>query len=216
MEKMTLSQKLATAQSDLKAPKVQYNNFGKYHYRSADDILEAVKPINKTYGLTLYISDEVVEISGRFYVRATATVTDGITSLSVTAFAREAESKKGMDESQVTGTASSYARKYALNGLYLIDDTKDADTDEHAQQVQQSQKINNENSDQQRNEPTKEEVLKALKKISMVLKEYYGYDDQSIRKYVEKVCGKSIKEIDVREVYKVVKKLSQEEEKKRG
>lgn len=131
---MKLIQKLAHAQVELKAPKGQYNSFGKYKYRSAEDILEAVKPINLKYGLTLILLDTVELIGDRFYVKATALISDGADSLTVTAYAREEESKKGMDGSQITGTASSYARKYALNGLYLIDDTKDADTDEYANQ----------------------------------------------------------------------------------
>lgn len=119
---------LTEIQKKLKAPKSNYNSFGKYNYRSCEDILEAVKPLLGDNTLTL--SDEVVQIGDRIYVKATAVFRDGSTETRVSAFAREAESKKGMDESQVTGTASSYARKYALNGLFLIDDTKDADTDE--------------------------------------------------------------------------------------
>ena len=119
---------LTEIQKKLKAPKSNYNSFGKYNYRSCEDILEAVKPLLGDNTLTL--SDEVVQIGDRIYVKATAVFRDGATETRVSAFAREAESKKGMDESQVTGTASSYARKYALNGLFLIDDTKDADTDE--------------------------------------------------------------------------------------
>lgn len=119
---------LTEIQKRLKAPKSNYNSFGKYNYRSCEDILEAVKPLLGDNTLTL--SDEVVQIGDRIYVKATAVFRDGVTETRVSAFAREAESKKGMDESQVTGTASSYARKYALNGLFLIDDTKDADTDE--------------------------------------------------------------------------------------
>ena len=117
--------KLTEIQQKLKAPKNQYNDFGKYKYRSCEDILEAVKPLLN--GCILTISDEVVEVGGRVYVKATATFL-GEDKITVTAYAREPESRKGMDESQITGTASSYARKYALNGLFLIDDTKDADT----------------------------------------------------------------------------------------
>ena len=128
---------LQNVQVALKAPKNQYNSFGKYNYRSAEDILEAVKPLLAENGLTFTLSDDVVEVGGRVYVKATATVTDGNESVTVTAFAREAEVKKGMDESQITGTASSYARKYAMNGLFLIDDTKDADTDAYKNQTTQ-------------------------------------------------------------------------------
>jgi hypothetical protein len=126
---------IANVQAELKAPKSQYNSFGRYNYRSAEDILEAVKPLLFKHGLTQTISDEVVETNTRHYIKATVTVYLGDQSVSVSAFAREPEQKKGMDESQITGTASSYARKYALNGMWCIDDTKDADTDEFRQQT---------------------------------------------------------------------------------
>lgn len=119
--------KLVAVQAALKAPKGQFNKFGGYKYRSCEDILEAVKPLLLEQGLQLTITDEPVEVGGRIYIKATATVTDGSETAAVSGYAREAETKKGMDESQITGTASSYARKYALNGLFLIDDTKDAD-----------------------------------------------------------------------------------------
>lgn len=118
-------------QSELKAPKGQYNSFGKYNYRSCEDILEALKPLLKAHKSELFLSDKLIEVGGRIYVEATATFKAGDESVVVTASAREPETKKGMDEAQITGTASSYARKYALNGLFLIDDAKDADTDEY-------------------------------------------------------------------------------------
>jgi hypothetical protein len=118
---------LAKIQSLIKAPKGQFNNFGKYKYRSCEDIVEAVKPVINQLGFYLTLSDEIVEIGGRFYVKATATISNGTESYSSVAYAREEESKKGMDGSQVTGASSSYARKYALNGLFAIDDTKDSD-----------------------------------------------------------------------------------------
>ena len=134
---MGIHEKLAIIQAELKAPKGQYNNFGKYNYRSCEDILEAVKPLLKANGLTLKLEDEVIQIGERYYIKAMAILEDTKTEAQVsnTAYAREQESKSGMDASQITGTASSYARKYALNGLFLIDDTKDADTDEHAKQT---------------------------------------------------------------------------------
>lgn len=161
---MGIYEKLSKVQEELKAPKGQYNSFGKYKYRSCEDILEAVKPILIKNKLSMQISDELVVIgestpttynevyydkdlkrenertviSGnqRYYVKATVTLLDieDNSTMSNTAYAREEEYKKGMDGSQITGTASSYARKYALNGLFLIDDTKDADTDEYAKQ----------------------------------------------------------------------------------
>ena len=128
---------LMAVQAELKAPKNQHNSFGKYDYRSAEDIIEAVKPLLKDNGLFLNMSDDIVLIGDRYYVKATVSVTDIVTGESVqtSALAREAAQKKGMDESQVTGTASSYARKYALNGLFAIDDTKDADTDQYKKQT---------------------------------------------------------------------------------
>lgn len=123
--------KVSEIQADLKAPKNRRNTFGNYNYRSCEDILEAVKPLCRAKGMILTLSDEPIDVNGWHYVKATATLTDGKDSLSVSASARESETKKGMDESQISGTASSYARKYALNGLFLIDDTKDADTDEY-------------------------------------------------------------------------------------
>jgi len=120
--------KLCRIQSALKAPKNQRNDFGKYNYRSCEDILEAVKPLLAQEGLVLTITDSIEAIANRVYVKATATITDGEKSIFTEAYAREADGRKGMDESQVTGSASSYARKYALNGLFCIDDTKDADT----------------------------------------------------------------------------------------
>lgn len=118
---------LQLIQQKLKAPKGQYNSFGKYKYRSCEDILEAVKPLLAENNCLLTLSDEIVSLDGRFYVKATATITNGGDSISTTAYAREELQLKGMTEAQITGTASSYARKYALNGLFCIDDTKDAD-----------------------------------------------------------------------------------------
>ena len=124
---------LIKIQQELKAPKSQFNSYGKYNYRNCEDILEAVKPLLAKAGMVLIITDDIVQVGDRYYVKATAWLTkDGNQVAKASAFAREAEIKKGMDESQITGTASSYARKYCLNGLFLIDDTKDADTDEYA------------------------------------------------------------------------------------
>ena len=138
----TLHDKLLNVQQKLKAPKNQVNQFGKYKYRSCEDILEAVKKLLGEEGLVLTISDEPIVLGDRFYVKATATVSDGTTSISTTALAREPETKKGMDDSQITGTASSYARKYALNGLFCIDDTKDADTKDNSQYQPKKEVIN--------------------------------------------------------------------------
>lgn len=128
--------KLAEIQQSLKAPKGQYNSFGKYKYRSCEDILEAVKPLCQKHNAALTVSDHLCQIGNRFYVVANAKLFDCETGqyIETQAFAREPDDKKGMDESQITGTASSYARKYALNGLFCIDDTKDADSDEYTAQ----------------------------------------------------------------------------------
>lgn len=140
---MNIYEKLAAVQQELKAPKDKKNTFAGYNYRSAEGILEAVKPVLVKHNATIVLSDDIVEIGGRVYVKATASffsteenaVIDRATF--TTAFAREAETKKGLDDSQITGVASSYARKYALNGLLLIDDTKDADTDEYQKTVRE-------------------------------------------------------------------------------
>lgn len=137
---MEFIEKIVAIQSELKAPKGQYNSFGKYNYRSCEDILEGVKPLLAKHGLVLTIRDGIELIGDRYYVKATATITDGKEQLSTDAYARESLDKKGMDASQVTGATSSYARKYALNGLLAIDDTKDADTmDNSKKPAQQTQ-----------------------------------------------------------------------------
>lgn len=145
---MNIYEKLLAIQSGLSVPKSNYNNFGKYKYRNAEDILEAVKPLCFKYKATLILTDEVVIIGDRYYVKATANLTDvekELTGIAVTAYAREEESKKGMDGSQVTGASSSYARKYALNGLFNIDDTKDSDsTNTHGKADTGEQEVKNE------------------------------------------------------------------------
>lgn len=124
---ISLSEKITAIQAGLHAPKDKRNEFGNYTYRSAESIYEAVKPLLKEQGCSVTIMDELVMVGDRYYVKAIATISDGVEARSVCAFAREQESKKGMDEAQVTGSASSYARKYALGGLFLIDDNKDPD-----------------------------------------------------------------------------------------
>lgn len=129
-------EKLSRVQSALKAPKSKFNSFGGYNYRSTEDILEAAKPLLTSEGLILTIHDEIVTVGDRYYIKAHAVITDGEDTIEATAVAREQASKKGMDESQITGSASTYARKYALNGLFCIDDTNDADTEEQANETQ--------------------------------------------------------------------------------
>lgn len=183
MDTMTLLQKLQAVQFAMKAPKNLYNSFGKYNYRNAESILEAFKPYGKEYGLALIVSDEVVEIGGRVYVKASAMlydVNDGAQHIENTAYARESDEKKGMDASQITGTASSYARKYALNGLFLLDDTKDADSDEYhrqtTEQPKKSEKVNEANA--------KQRVMAYVNKSGMSKEE------------IDKLCGAyKVKEI---------------------
>jgi hypothetical protein len=148
-EKISIYSKLLSIQNELKAPKNQYNKFGNYNYRSCEDILEAIKPLCLKYGAVVLIDDYVSQIGERFYVKAKVSLIDIDTQEEVyaCAYARESENKKGMDSAQVTGATSSYARKYALNGLFCIDDTKDVDTQEYQEKKQtnnnQSKNINN-------------------------------------------------------------------------
>ena len=139
---MNLIEKLAVAQSKIKSPKERHNDFGKYSYRSCEDIMRAIKP--HLDGLIVHVTDEIQMVDTRIYVKATATVTDGNHSISVSAFAREPAMKKGMDDSQITGTASSYARKFALCGLFLIDDSEDADSMEVEQEERAKEAISDE------------------------------------------------------------------------
>lgn len=143
---MSIYETLSHIQVELKAPKNLYNSFGKYKYRNAESILEAAKPLCAKHGCTMTVSDEVILIGSRYYIKATATVQDKDgNAASTTALAREDETKKGMDGAQITGTASSYARKYALNGLFCIDDTKDPDSDDeyHNQTTAEPQRDTN-------------------------------------------------------------------------
>lgn len=167
---MSVYEKLSKVQTELKAPKGQYNSFGKYKYRSCEDILEAVKPLNAKHGVVLTVGDEVVEISNRFYVKATAVFVDIESGEKIinTALAREDDAKKGMDGSQITGTASSYARKYCLNGLLCIDDTKDADTDEYRHQQERKP---------QENKPQERQYVKVVNGRTAVINSNGEYVD---------------------------------------
>jgi hypothetical protein len=189
--------KLLKVQSELKAPKGQYNNFGKYKYRSAEDILEAVKPIAHSHNSVVNLSDEMVAISERYYIKATATISDVDSgeSYSVTAYAREEENKKGMDGSQITGTASSYARKYAMNGLFAIDDTKDPDTDEHAKQTKEDDK-----------EDDKKETKATAKQVELIKSLL-----NNVEAHIEYTCTqynvKNLKELTMKQASEVVSKI---------
>lgn len=136
-----LNAKLVKIQHDLKAPKDQHNNFGGYSYRSLENILESVKPLLAEAGLSIILSDDIVEVGGKVYVKATATVSDGKESISNTAFAREDENRKGMSDPQITGACSSYARKYAVQGIFAIDDSKDPDTESYQRRQSEAKSI---------------------------------------------------------------------------
>lgn len=183
-----LNNKLIKIISKLKAPKGQKNTFGGYKYRSCEDILEAVKPLLEQENLRLKLSDEICEIGSRIYVKATATITDGENFESNTAMAREAEVKKGMDESQITGTASSYARKYALNGLLCIDDTRDADTNEYQKTVRKAS-----TPTQPQPQPVQPEfALKSFQIASLKAKmNKLGYDQAKIAATIAKIDSKA-------------------------
>ena len=163
-----LAAKLSEIQSKLVAPKSQTNTFGKYKYRNCEDILTALKP--HLSGLFVTITDDLVMVGDRFYVKATATISDGENSISTTAFARESLDKKGMDDSQLTGSTSSYARKYALNGLFMIDDNKDAD---HSPQEKQEKALQLSDIDKQ--------WLAAYKKNPNVLD---SVDDEAYKQFI--------------------------------
>ena len=176
---MSVYKKLIEVQNKLKAPKSQYNSFGKYNYRNAEDILEAVKPVLIEFGATLFIKDEIVLIGDRFYVKATTTFVDieSGNTIEASALARESEEKKGMDSAQVTGATSSYARKYALNGLFLIDDTKDNDHDSmHQTDTKKEEKPKYENKE-------KDEVIQKI--ISKI-----GNDSERKKKIIDMMNGK--------------------------
>lgn len=190
--KMNIYEKLSLIQSELKAPKGNRNTFGNYNYRSAEDILEAVKPICKKYKTTLVLSDELENIGERYYIKANAKLIDleETASIEANAYAREEENKKGMDGSQITGTASSYARKYAMNGLFNIDDTKDADTDEYQKQT----------------EDTPKEIKATEKQIAMI--EELVKDKEAMLEFYK---IKKIEDLTIQQASEIIKKKSNKE-----
>jgi hypothetical protein len=173
---INIYEKLSNIQQELKAPKNQYNSFGKYKYRSCEDILEGVKPVCNKHRATLVIRDELELLGDRFYVKAIATLYDWDSDMKIenSAYAREELTKKGMDSSQITGATSSYARKYALNGLFNIDDTKDADTDAYANQTNYKNKIQQSQPKSQQAHTKKEETTREsmLEYLVTMYKEY--------------------------------------------
>jgi len=195
-----VNDKLIAVQSELKAPKSQFNKFGNYSYRNVEDILEALKPLLKKHSLVLTISDSIKEVGGRVYVKATATVTDGSDNVSVEAYARESESRKGMDDSQLTGSTSSYARKYALNGLFLIDDTKDAD-----------------GMDNTKHDPTPKKTPLETQIAGELGEQFIAHeltDPESKKDFIQSVIQKDaiVTVLDAKRVLKALKDLADEEQ----
>jgi hypothetical protein len=186
MDKKTL----ADIQALVKAPKGQFNKFGNYKYRKAEDILEAVKPIINPLGYWLTLTDSIIEVGGRIYVEAVATLTNGEEVYQTRAFAREEESKKGMDASQVTGASSSYARKYALNGLFSIDDTQDADATNTHEEVDEVGKENRDYLLKLLDSSTYDETLryKLTMKIAYI-KDLKGFEDAKINLLANQLEG---------------------------
>lgn len=182
-------EKLSKIQNELRAPKGQKNTFGNYNYRSAEDILEAVKPLCFKHGVVVNLSDEVVLVGDRYYVKACAMVKDieNKDIETVYAYAREEETKKGMDGSQITGTASSYARKYAMNGLFAIDDQKDADTDEQGKQVASE--------------------TKATSKQVEMIKELLNGNDMHIQKACDEYKVKFLEDLTVSQASELIKRI---------
>lgn len=195
---MNIYEKLLKVQVELKAPKGQYNSFGKYKYRSCEDILEALKPVLDKFKLTLFIKDDVIEVNTRNYVKATIILVniekpDEI--IETSALAREEETKKGMDGSQITGASSSYARKYALNGMFMIDDTKDSDStnthgkEEHKQDRVQEYLNSREGMIERLNENLSSDKLKRMLTAYKV-EELWQMTDEQLKEACEKIFKK--------------------------
>lgn len=202
-------EKLMNIQNELKAPKSQYNEFGKYHYRSCEDILEGLKPVLAKHKTAVTISDEIVLIGDRYYVKATAALIDVEKGdkVEVSAYAREDEQKKGMDVSQLTGSTSSYARKYALNGLFAIDDTKDSDaTNKHdTDQVNRSKA----NKDKQ---AIADNSLASDKQLNYIyaLAKQKNYSPESMASYIKEAYGKdSSKALTKKEASELIEMLNE-------
>lgn len=207
-QKFTLYQKLSRIQAELKAPKNLFNKFGNYSYRNVEGIQEALKPYETKFGVMTILSDSIEEINGRVYVKATATIfdTESGESIEVSAYAREAESKKGMDEAQLTGATSSYARKYALNGLFLLDDTKDADSEEYQTQGKQEPK---------KATPKKETEVKPLseKELQFLTQRYKG---ENLNKLLEYYHIEKIEDIDPAVARNLIKQIVEKAKKEQS
>lgn len=187
-KKLNIYEKLLNIQNELKAPKNQFNKFGNYKYRNAEDILEAVKPICLKYKAVINVRDTIIQVGDRYYVEATAYITDvekPADYIENRACAREEENKKGMDSSQVTGATSSYARKYALNGLLCIDDTKDTDSEEY-----------------QKTSTKKELLIQDIQKNNILEK----FTPDEIKKYLEEVNKSKLSELTIVEASNLLKR----------
>lgn len=195
-KKYDIYQKLAMVQQEMNVPKARWNKFGEFWYRSCEDILTAVKPYLKKYNLVLNISDKVELVGSWIYITATAVLTDLDSDkyFSNTASARESDVKKGMDASQLTGTASSYARKYALNGMFLLDDIKDADTDEHQKQ---------QNGQQNGQQPSAKPITESQKKLIIDL---YKDDINSLTEQLSSIGKRKIDELAINEASDIIGK----------
>lgn len=206
-KKVNIYEKLLNIQNELKAPKNQFNKFGNYKYRNAEDILEAVKPICLKYKAVINVRDTIIQIGDRYYVEATAYITDvekPADYIENRACAREEENKKGMDSSQVTGATSSYARKYALNGLLCIDDTKDTDSEEYQKQVQKNNKGTTPYDFE------KKEVLMIQESQKQQIRT--EIDETTIKNYLKEKGKSKISDLTFKEAYELLKKDDKEKE----
>lgn len=197
---MSIYEKLLGIQQELKVPKSQFNSFGKYNYRSCEDILTAFKPIGKKYKVVLLLNDDAEQVGDSIFIKATAKLVDvegDHESVETTAYAMHSKEKKGMDDSQMSGTASSYARKYALNALFAIDDTKDADTDEYAKQVSKSKPANGTNLkfDVVREELDKCKTAEEITKYGEDLRKQYPKMTENQARYISMIFNQRREEL---------------------
>lgn len=211
MENMSIYEKLSCIQNEMQVPKNLYNSYGKYYYRNAETILETAKPICKKYRTTLIVSDDIKEVCGRWYVLSTAKLIDWDSESVIEnhGFAREAENKTGMDSSQLTGSCSSYARKYALNGLFNLDDVKEADSNEQKQEtdaktkgkaeVKEQAKAKTQPSEQK---PTAQAILATQKQIGLIVNMYAKNELNAMLKRLNK---KNLTELTIEEASTMIK-----------
>jgi len=196
---LNIYQKLLNIQAELKAPKNQYSEFGKYNYRSCEDILEALKPLMIETKTILTITDEMVQVGDRYYVKSIATLidTEELGEIKATAYAREDENKAKMDLSQMTGSASSYARKYALNGLFAIDETKDADANPNTENNQDGKEeiitknTGNKKTDNKKTKPLSDAQIKRLYTLGKIA----GYDENTVKGHVKVRFNKNVEDM---------------------